>query len=142
MTPTLSANRHRLDVLQARLGLNVTDDMLADRAAENLDAGLPAYFRTSSYSNAIACNLCHFANIHGGIVEGWRGYQQAFHCIIDARYESVETFDTLIPLNEAAVADMARVARVIGSFDREPELRRRAERAGWHIEAAAVARAA
>lgn len=108
----------------------------AKLATEAFKRGGPAFWMVTRQHSGVAI-LADYANTGGGIEAAWRAIERDFHRL-DARYESPGYIELLIPLNEAAVQDMARVNRVIGSWDREPELRQRAARHGWVIDAPAL----
>lgn len=92
-------------------------------ALENLLAGKPGYWTSSTHTNAAGCGAVDAANTgeaeltaHVGRWVERIGVNDAVRC----------TLDTLVPLNRAATAMLLRVYEAHGHFRDEAELRQRA----------------
>lgn len=106
--------------------LDNPNSLTAEYAARNIVEGKPAFWHTEGYSNgpagAFLSEVNRLASIEAGAV-----YLRGF---FPARgYGSVEFLDRLLPLNDAAVDDLAGAYAAAGSFRDLSELIRRTERA-------------
>lgn len=96
----------------------------ADDAARNLVNGQPAFWSEATYSNAPAGSLLYYANHFAGVERGIAAYHNDFpptaYDIGEARF-----LDTLIPLNDAAVASLQAAYDLTSTFRSKAELMKR-----------------
>lgn len=115
--------------------LDNADTMHEEMAARNLVTRQPAYWVAKGYKNkAPVWNLLFAANSFASLVAAERELAALFahhnRTVADEQW-----LDGLLPLNEAAVADLERAYRRAGSFRTAEELRRRTDKAeGVEIE--------
>lgn len=97
----------------------------AEDATHNLMTRQPAFWSDAQYHNAPAGSLLYYANHFAGVERGIAAYHNDFppssYDIGEARF-----LDTLIPLNEAAVASLQEAYELTGTFRSKAELIKRA----------------
>lgn len=96
-------------------------------ATHNLMKGQPAFMSLETFSNAPAGSLLYYANHFAGVERGIAAYHNEFppssYDIGEARF-----LDTLIPLNDTAVASLQEAYELTGTFRSKAELMGRMKR--------------
>lgn len=121
---TMTAAMTRITTLAYRL--DNPNTLTAEYAARNIVEGKPAFWHAEGYSNGPAGAFLAELNRLGSI-EAASAYLNGF--FPHRHYGSVDFLDRLLPLNYAAVDDLAGAYAAAGSFRDRSELIRRTERA-------------
>lgn len=124
--PDLRAALKRVETMGDRA--NNRDSILEELAAKNLIDRKPAFLTSARYHNAAAGTLADMANRCASIEDAQAEIADFFrHNGRDSR--AAEWLDTLLPLNIAAVDDLARAYERAGTFRGRDEMIQRTERA-------------
>lgn len=116
--------------------LDSANSITAELAAHNLAEGKPAYWHTERYHNARSGIFLEEVNRRAGVEPAVAYLKPMFPT---SGYGSETHLDWLLPLNDAAVMDLARAYRNVGSFREHSELIRRTDKAEAAARIAAVA---
>ncbi len=97
-----------------------------EHAAEALEAGRAAYWSTTGSTNALSL-WRDYVNIAGAVGDGLAAYRKDFGSKLAGDVRLIKRFlDKLIPLNDAAVADLDVAYRTLAGTWVEDDLRERA----------------
>jgi hypothetical protein len=102
------------------------DDLAKPQALRNLASRQPAYWTTARYGHVGASLLRDAANEHVGIEAGIRTIPAYAAATVEwIERHSVTALDTLVPLNDAAMADLDAAYEIAGTFRSRRELEAR-----------------
>lgn len=119
--PAFAAHLSRVQSLSRSLGNENTPD--EEIAAGCLCTGRPAYWNSASVYHAIHVGLLPYLNEGNGVEAAFRSFARDYQ---KPGFETtIPLLDRLIPLNDAAVADLMAAYEICGTFRDRSELLKR-----------------
>lgn len=114
------------------------DTLVARNAARNLANHQPAFWSSASGSNDIVWMIVIYANEHQGMLGGIEAMDRDFTGK-SSSFREVRWLDKILPLNDQAATDLARMFIKLNTFRTAEELSRRTDRAeGFDMGSAAA----